>query len=656
VANYSDNNVNFNINSKLYKWNGTNFVEFQAVPTTGIYDWEYFSIEDEPYLAAANYYDGASFNLDSKIYKVRELLVGYGSTPTAGNTLNLGSTSVGNTTTVTLTVKETGSYTLAVSVPISGLLIGANANDFNVIDGPPFEIVDGGANRVVTIECTPSTVGLRTAILTFATNDPDQPIVTYPLSCSGLVPPSELPLTAEAGYTNIELSWSPINDPHVTSYRLSRTVEGDDDFAPIAMLNETIYFDSDPSLVVGTSYCYQVEALRADNSVRATSPVACAIFGQVDLWIPETWAAPGQVVIVPVNIRNATGLQIAASEIWLDFDETVIEPLEVLATPLSANYSWGFNLSDNRIRISAVASPPPTLQGDGSLFWLVVHVLGTSGDETLLDLREFVQDVGGSTIYAPDDLFNPIPLQLQDGVLHVANGYGLGDLNGNGVVEAVDAYLALQIASHKLTPTQQQRYAGDVNGNGRIDAADATMILYYAIHHEWPSLSIGSSSLRAAIAAPVRLSLGNVNGEPGTVVTTTLKAENLSNWAGGEFVIAYDPTLVESIVNVSVTGLAQNFSIQFHDDGAGLLYIALADDTPVSGSGALLTISLALAPGAVDGQNAPLALAEAQLNDDVGRDFATSALQQPIERQNGQLQIGAIQPGVVYIPIIFKLN
>ena len=156
-----------------------------------------------------------------------------------------------------------------------------------------------------------------------------------------------------------------------------------------------------------------------------------------------------------------------------------------------------------------------------------------------------------------------------------------------------------------------------------------------------------------ATAGSVELDLDDVNGQPGSVVTTILRAQNLSGWAGGKFVIIYDPAVVEGITNVTTTGLAKDFSIQFHD-GAGLLYIALADDTPVSGSGALATITLRIAPTAANGSHAPLILAEAKLNDLSGRDFATSALQQLIQRNNGEVSIGAEQPGQVYLPVIVK--
>jgi hypothetical protein len=472
-------------------------------------------------------------------------------------------------------------------------------------------------------------------------------------------PNSSLHLTGEAGYASIQLSWNPISNPDVT-YRISRAISGTQTLTTIATISDTIYFDDD-ALVVGTTYCYQVEALQINNSVIATSNVTCAIFGQTTLWMPDTWAFPGQTGIVPVNIRNATGLRIAASDIWLDFDGTVIKPVSISATALTAGYTWAYSTSGisgttnySRTHISALASPPPMLHGDGSLFWLSFQVLGSAGDETPLNVREFINGVGGSTIYTPDNLSHPIPLDLQDSTLYVANTYSLGDLNGNKVIEAVDAYIALQFASHLLTPTPQQLYAGDINGNSEVDAADASMIFYYAVHSHWPPLPATSNGLETAATNSVRLTLDDINSEPGDIVVSTLRAENLVNWAGGKFVIAYNPALIESINNVTVAGLATGFALQFYNDGSGLLYIALADDAPITGSGALAIISMRIASDAPYGSRTSLTLAEVHLNDMFGRDFATSALQQVIQRDSGEISIGITQPSHIYLPIIKK--
>jgi len=48
---------------------GTEFVEFQSIPTSGAADWEFFTIGSDHYLAVANYYNDSTHDLDSKLYR-----------------------------------------------------------------------------------------------------------------------------------------------------------------------------------------------------------------------------------------------------------------------------------------------------------------------------------------------------------------------------------------------------------------------------------------------------------------------------------------------------------------------------------------------------------------------------------------------------------
>ena len=52
-----------NVNSNIYKWNGTSFVYFTGITTAGSTDWEPFTIDGNHYLALAN-----KPNEDSTIY------------------------------------------------------------------------------------------------------------------------------------------------------------------------------------------------------------------------------------------------------------------------------------------------------------------------------------------------------------------------------------------------------------------------------------------------------------------------------------------------------------------------------------------------------------------------------------------------------------
>jgi hypothetical protein len=69
VANGYESGVGYDIDSKIYRWNGTNFVEFQSIPTFGAHDWEFFTIGSDTYLALANERDDSTHNIDSKVYR-----------------------------------------------------------------------------------------------------------------------------------------------------------------------------------------------------------------------------------------------------------------------------------------------------------------------------------------------------------------------------------------------------------------------------------------------------------------------------------------------------------------------------------------------------------------------------------------------------------
>ena len=56
----------------------------------------------------------------------------------------------------------------------------------------------------------------------------------------------------------------------------------------------------------------------------------------------------------------------------------------------------------------------------------------------------------------------------------------LGDTDGNSIIMASDALLALQAATGKLELNQTQKAAADVNGDGEVGSDDALLILQYA--------------------------------------------------------------------------------------------------------------------------------------------------------------------------------
>jgi hypothetical protein len=71
IANYrrSRDLSDFSTTSQILRFNGSSFVHFQWVATHGAYDWEFFTIRNESYLAVANFYNGSHRALDSQIMR-----------------------------------------------------------------------------------------------------------------------------------------------------------------------------------------------------------------------------------------------------------------------------------------------------------------------------------------------------------------------------------------------------------------------------------------------------------------------------------------------------------------------------------------------------------------------------------------------------------
>lgn len=111
----------------------------------------------------------------------------YGSTPAPGGTLNVGTALVGTPVSNTITISELG------NAPLNVILVGItgpNATDFAVTGGLPMTLNDGDPPQNITVQCTPSAAGLRTATLTVSSNETGTPTYSYTLECTGTAVPT----------------------------------------------------------------------------------------------------------------------------------------------------------------------------------------------------------------------------------------------------------------------------------------------------------------------------------------------------------------------------------------------------------------------------------------------------------------------------------
>jgi murein DD-endopeptidase MepM/ murein hydrolase activator NlpD len=444
-----------------------------------------------------------------------------------------------------------------------------------------------------------------------------------------------LVLSMQAGVNNIYLEWEPTNSITTSQYRLLRAVGNGSPYSTVATTTESVYFDQS-ILTPGTQACYRVQALQANGAVIAESNADCVLAQTVSLWAPHVEARPGEQVMVPVNIRNARGLRLGATDIWLDYDPRLLALRGVAAGTLARDYAWYTSVSSQgalaRVKVSSVSATAPALYGSGALFWLTFDVLSADVLTSPLDLREIVSGVGGSTII-PANSSQPVALALLDGAFYLEplQAYGRGDLNGDGLVNGADGALAAQLASGGAGTSRQLR-AADMTGDGRIDAADASALLAYAAQGNWP---ITSAPTALAGTASLDSATGILSGR----AETTLRVSGASGWAGGAFWLAYDPALVAGVVEVAPTGIAAGRQAAFFDEGNGLARIVLAGAAPLSGDGPVMEITLRVGSTVPSGTTTQLVLIDTALHDAAAQDYATSSLQLVTHRVSSLLQV-----------------
>ena len=84
IANTGDGST-CHVDSRIYKWDGSQFVAFQFLPTVGASDCEFFTCDGNSWLAVANSSDAPMSEADSKIYRWNgRRFVEFASIPTRG--------------------------------------------------------------------------------------------------------------------------------------------------------------------------------------------------------------------------------------------------------------------------------------------------------------------------------------------------------------------------------------------------------------------------------------------------------------------------------------------------------------------------------------------------------------------------------------------
>jgi 6-phosphogluconolactonase (cycloisomerase 2 family) len=112
---------------------------------------------------------------------------GFGALPVQPGPVDFGSLQIGDTSTLSFEILETGNDTLQIS---SAVLGGANANQFSINTPTPITLLDGDLSVFFSVSCSPTgSAGSRSATLTLNTNDPEHASVVFNLSCNATAVP-----------------------------------------------------------------------------------------------------------------------------------------------------------------------------------------------------------------------------------------------------------------------------------------------------------------------------------------------------------------------------------------------------------------------------------------------------------------------------------
>lgn len=503
---------------------------------------------------------------------------------------------------------------------------------------------------------TPTTAPIQATPTPTATSMPAQP------------PDAPSQLQAHAGKDNVLLTWNPAPTVGIAGYIVYRQQQDADtaDALHTEPIKTLHYRDSN---VPAGTYTYLVRAIN-DAGQSVPAKITPVTIGQVRLFIPHMYAQPGTTASVPVQIENGDGLCIMPMDIGITYHTDSGTVTGVRNTPFTDGYTfkaqtqahtidpyspYGPGLPYKETHVSTTGCQE--LYGPGALFWLDFSIPQTATTATALS---FVRGMTGTVqLFDEENAAEPIPLLLEDGQLQLSDRgvRMLGDLNGNGIVEqsrAEDAAIALQIGTGEHMPTTAQQSAGDVNGDGMINAADATMMLFYGMQQEWPTVKF----FAFLSANTVDVYPEVVTSTVGVDVSVPIVVSDGESVAGSTMVVYYGDGLTYQGVALGAE-LATDYIVQDNATDDGEVWISLAGSSALQGGQqTLMALQFRVEHDATD-TTAWVEVTGAWVNDQAGRDFATSARQKMVQGGRGGVDVVILSaepdpPKYVFLPLVTR--
>lgn len=520
------------------------------------------------------------------------------------------------------------------------------------ITGVSDDIVDGNQTYTIVIEPASSADTDYNSI-----DLPDIQVTN--INTNVLFPPTEL--EAKAGIGSIRLYWNDSISPYLAGYYVYRSESETGSYVQITteVVKGNSYTDKS-DFTFGITYWYYLTAVDMLGNKSTESNKASAEAERLKLFIPDSSGGSNTQVRLPVNIDNADGLDLCAADIALTYDTNVLyiptkeeeepgAPLRAEKTALTAMHGWATNLEEpGVVRIAAsCGGDSELLYGEGSLFYILFDVVGSEGDWTDM---EFDDREAMTALYSQDDLFNPLPLDLEDiGRFTVICGFMLGDLTGNCILTEDDVQMAREISCGNIKLTDENKEellrAGDLSGDGRIRANDACLIdrlmngleLAPSVQDERKRRSSPRSDL-ANVSVPADTPIA-----AGSSVWVPVRIDDAAELKNGDIVLNYDSSFITA-TGARAGSAMEDFGMTFNREQAGQVIItfnATADGSNwPQGLTTLAEVRFTAKSDIPDDISIPIILASVRLSDDYGRDFETSVRQMEVSMTDGSLVAG----------------
>jgi PKD repeat protein len=195
-------------------------------------------------------------------------------------------------------------------------------------------------------------------------------------------------------------------DGSIQEFRWDFDGDGSDDDTTTLGLNNFTY----TNIGVYNAKCWAVDDSGAVSQPKSVTINVYPVTNRV-LIVPDTSAAPGETIHIPVNISDATG--VAGAVIKLSYDPNILEALGASTTPLSSGFLLTDTVTTGQIAIT-MANPIGLAGGSGELVDITFVVSGSvqSGQTSGLVL---------DSMALFDQNTNPIPVSAQSGTFTVAS-------------------------------------------------------------------------------------------------------------------------------------------------------------------------------------------------------------------------------------------